>query len=409
VNIIDLFAGAGGLSEGFRRFSYNMLLHVEMDSNASDTLKTREVFYYLKSINRLDIYSDYLNHKINKSTLYGFVPSEILDKVLNVEISEQTIPFIFEKLDQKLNKSTLDGIVGGPPCQAFSLIGRVSNKSKKDNDKRIYLYEFYVDFLIYYKPRFFIFENVKGLKSFRDSNNNLLLPQIIEAFDNAGYYVEDNIIDSSEYGVPQVRERLFIYGYRKDLIKHNFFWLFSQQKEMPITLKELFEDLPILPNGLGINSYQTKHLNNFVKRNIRGDLLPLSQNICRKHNKRDLEIYKLVLHEKTRGKQLHYDNLPNELKTHKNTSSFTDRYKALDYHSLSHTIVAHISKDGHYYIHPDIEQNRSISVREAARIQTFPDSYYFEGSRSAMFRQIGNAVPPLLSEKIAYTIIRCMN
>ena len=105
-----------------------------------------------------------------------------------------------------------------------------------------------------------------------------------------------------------------------------------------------------------------------------------------------------------RGINLKYDELPEELITHSNTKSFLDRYKAIDGDSVSHTVVAHISKDGHYYIHPDVKQNRSISVREAARIQGFPDNYYFETSRTSAFMQIGNAVPPKLSRKLAWAI-----
>lgn len=135
------------------------------------------------------------------------------------------------------------------------------------------------------------------------------------------------------------------------------------------------------------------------------DNLPLTQNISRKNNSNDLKIYRLVAKAKSRGKNLKYDELDTTLQTHRHTDKFLDRFKALSWDSPSHTIVAHIAKDGHHYIHPDIKQNRSITVREAARLQGFPDSYYFLDSRTSAFTQIGNAVPPIFSRKVAEAIV----
>lgn len=142
----------------------------------------------------------------------------------------------------------------------------------------------------------------------------------------------------------------------------------------------------------------------FVKNNLKCSNEYLTQNISRSNNKRDKMIYELVVKAKNSGKSLKYNELPSFLKTHKNEKHFLDRFKCLNENECSHTLVAHISKDGHYYIHPDLDQNRSITVREAARIQTFPDDYYFESSRTSAFKQIGNAVPVYLSNKIAKTI-----
>ncbi len=406
INIIDVFAGAGGLSEGFRQEQFNVLLHVEMNHDATLTLKTREAFYYLRSQGKLNSYANYLNGTISRDQLYNMIPEELFSKVLNVEINEDTIDTIFNRIDSNLNKKKLHGIIGGPPCQAFSMIGRVVNESKKPEDKRIYLYEYYVKFLQKYQPEFFVFENVKGLLSFKNDKDELLLPIILKAFSDQGYSVSNDIVNSSEYGVPQNRERLFVFGYRKDLNYDDFFKSLSTRKEVPIKIKDLFSDLPSMKPGESKNEYIINTKSDYLRSKIRKYLdFPLTANISRTHNDRDLKIYKLVLESKKKGKQLRYDELPNTLKTHKNTTAFIDRFKALDENGYSHTIVAHIAKDGHYYIHPDLEQNRSITVREAARIQTFADDYYFEGSRSANFVQIGNAVPPVLSEKIAATIL----
>ena len=297
-------------------------------------------------------------------------------------------------------------LYGGPPCQAYSTIGRGSNKAKKSTDKRVYLYKHYLDFLNEYNPKFFLFENVKGLLSFKDLKGKLLLPQIIREFNKCGYKVEYKLIDASEYGVAQKRERLILVGYREDLILNDsFFDYLDKYKEVAPTIRELFEDLPSIKSGEESNKYRCDSSSKFIEKYIRNKEDILTQHIARMHNKNDLEIYNLVLKAKKNGKNLRYIDIPEKLQTHSNKTSFLDRYKALDYNSVSHTVVAHISKDGHYYIHPDIKQNRSITVREAARIQGFPDNFYFEHSRTAAFKQIGNAVPPILSKKIAMAII----
>ena len=176
LNLIDLFSGAGGLTEGFLNHDeFNILGHVEKDYSASLTLKVREAFHYLKKNNKLNIYRDYLNNNIDLKTLFSYVPESIIDKVLNEEISQYTLSKIFKELDQKIQGRKVHGIIGGPPCQAYSTIGRAINIKKKETDERIYLYKFYIKFLRKYSPDFFIFENVKGLLSFKDTHNKLLL------------------------------------------------------------------------------------------------------------------------------------------------------------------------------------------------------------------------------------------
>ncbi|MDO4228655.1 MAG: DNA cytosine methyltransferase, partial [Capnocytophaga sp.] len=137
---------------------------------------------------------------------------------------------------------------------------------------------------------------------------------------------------------------------------------------------------------------------------IRNEHNFVTQHIVRPNNENDLEIYRIAVDEWDKGKRLNYSNLPTRLIKHSNTKTFTNRFQVVNGKGVSHTVVAHIAMDGHYYIHPDKKQNRSISVREAARIQSFPDDYFFEGSRTAAFKQIGNAVPPLMAEKIALKI-----
>lgn len=408
INLIDLFSGAGGLTEGFSEHdNFRVLGHVEKDFSASQTLKLRESFHYLSKNEELGIYFDYLNNKITLDSLFENIPDAILNKVINEEISNDSLKKIFDKLDDIVGNSTVNGIIGGPPCQAYSTIGRARNVLKKDFDNRIYLYEFYIEFLKKFNPDFFVFENVKGLLSFRDSNNELLLPKIESDFEKAGYNIQYEIINTKFFDVPQSRERLIIFGAKnhfKNMPKDFFDVLNSKKSNTISTVREALIGLPALGEGEMNNSYTAENSDYVNKYFKRIDNVPLTQNFARPHNKRDLEIYKQVSVAKLSGKNLKYNELSPRLKTHKHDDKFLDRFKALSWDSPSHTVVAHIAKDGHHYIHPDINQNRSITVREAARLQGFPDDYYFLYSRTSAFTQIGNAVPPILSQKFSKVI-----
>ena len=407
MKVLDLFSGAGGLTEGFRNFNeFNIVCHVESDRAACETLRLRNAYYYLKNHDNLNIYKQYIKGFITLQELLSYVPIDVVHNVLNIRIAEDTVLPLCEQLDNILDGDELDGIIGGPPCQAYSMIGRARNKNKKATDERIYLYEHYISLLTRYIPKFFVFENVKGLLSFKDCDGERLFPKILQKFNDIGYNTSFSLINSSDYGVSQHRERLFIIGIRADLnLTPRFFELMQVYKETPLSLNELFSDLPSLSPGEYKTSYKTKSIKKSLQQYYRqkGDIL--TYHLARPLNRNDSAIYRIVAKEKQKGNNLLYTKLPKYLKTHSNNTSFMDRIKALDGKSVSHTIVAHISKDGHYYIHPDIHQTRSISVREAARIQGFPDNFYFESSRSAAFKQIGNAVPPILSKKIAQTIL----
>lgn len=164
-NYLDLFAGAGGLSEGFIQAGYLPIAHVEMDEAACFTLRTRAAYHWLKANNKLDVYKDYVSGKITRDALYKAVPENVLKAVLNYEISNQTLPIIFDQIDTFLEGKKLDLIVGGPPCQAYSLVGRARSDTGMVGDKRNYLYKLYAEFLKRYKPQYFVFENVTGLLS----------------------------------------------------------------------------------------------------------------------------------------------------------------------------------------------------------------------------------------------------
>ncbi|MEO0288973.1 MAG: DNA (cytosine-5-)-methyltransferase [candidate division WOR-3 bacterium] len=399
---LDLFAGAGGLSEGFLREGFVPVAFVEKDTNACFTLKTRLAYYYLKSKNKIETYNDYLLHKIFREELYDKIPESIVNSVINKTISENTLEDIFKIIDTLKGKKKIDIIIGGPPCQAYSIIGRSRMGNKASRDERNYLYQFYIEFLKKYKPAIFIFENVPGLLS---AGNSKYFDEMINCFKKEKYEVQYNILNAADFGVLQNRKRVFFAGYRKD-VKFSF-PVPEQEASSNFTLKDIFEDLPLIKDGDSLSVvYYTKKANQYlIKSKIRNGVNFTTMHSTRSIRDLDKKIYKIAIEKflKT-GEQLDYNELPEYLKTHKNRNSFTDRFKVLNPDGLSHTIVAHLAKDGHYFIYPDPENPRSISVREAARIQSFPDDYYFEGSRTSMYQQIGNAVPPLMAHKIAIKI-----
>ena len=163
MNYIDLFAGAGGLSEGFKRAGFNPIAHVEMNSHACNTIKTRMAYYHLKDNNKENIYLEYLKQNIDQKTLWESVPNEILNTVINTEISDKTIKDIFSKIDNLKESKNVDLIIVGPPCKAYSIVGRARDPKGMADDPRNHLYLHYVQFLKKYKPKMFVFENVPGI------------------------------------------------------------------------------------------------------------------------------------------------------------------------------------------------------------------------------------------------------
>jgi len=402
MKFIDLFAGAGGLSEGFIQMGFIPIIHVEIDNHACKTLETRLIYHKLKKEKKLKYYYKYLKGDINRTTFIDKYGSQkISNSILNKEIGKDN-QYIFENIDKNLKNNNVDLIIGGPPCQAYSLVGRARDKNNMENDPRNFLYIEYGKFLKKYTPKIFIFENVIGLIT---ANKGKYFQDMQSYFKEIGYEVDYKIQNSEYFGVLQKRKRIILIGWQKDL---NFKYPDFSKYKYSFTVKDLLSDLKELSPGEenNITDYIAKP-NNYLKQfYIRTEEEPfVTQHIARPHNERDLKIYNIAINKWLNQKErLKYPDLPEELKTHKNQKSFLDRYKVVDIFGLSHTMVAHIAKDGHHYIYPDKNQVRSLSVREAARIQSFPDNYYFEGGRSAAFKQIGNAVPPLMSKEIAKKI-----
>ena len=406
-NFIDLFAGAGGLSEGFIRAGFTPIAHIEMNKYACDTLRSRMAYHYLKQHNRLEEYIKYLKEKQEGESgqkLWEKVPDEVIDSVINKEISDETLADIFIKVDKLKGNKQVDFIIGGPPCQAYSIVGRARDPKNMKKDPRNFLYKYYLQFLKRYEPKMFVFENVPGILS---AQNGIHLENILKGIDTAGYKIELKKLKASDYGVLQNRERVIIVGWRKEL---NLKYPELEKEENPYKiLPDLFSDLPERQQGEGsltdIVQYVAPATGYLQQSKVRNSLDFTTQHIARPHNLIDLEIYKraikLWLEKKAR---LNYADLPPELQKHNNKQAFLNRFQVVNHEGCCHTVVAHIAMDGHYYIYPSLKQIRSITVREAARIQSFPDDYYFEGSRTAAFKQIGNAVPVILAEKIANKI-----
>lgn len=418
MTFIDLFAGAGGLSEGFIKAGYTPVAHVEMKQDACNTLKTRAAFHYLKEHNRLDIYENYLRNKhegTDGSELWRQVPVDVTDRVIKETIGEDTMEPLIARLETLAAGEPIDIIIGGPPCQAYSIAGRAKMGVNVRRDPRNYLYRYYLKFIDHFSPKMFVFENVMGITTAQTADMVKPFDDLRRIADEMGYEVEAQEQVASDYEVLQHRHRMIIVGWKREDEKHNPTG-YRYPELVKVTNKfktrtDIFADLPERKNEDGslceIVHYTKplKEMKYLEKTGIRGVFNFTTQHVTRKNNERDREIYCIAIKAWKHKKRLSYATLPDRLKTHKNTNSFLNRFNVVDPHGCCHTVVAHIAMDGHYYIYPSkkptIENARSISVREAARLQSFPDDYFFEGSRTSIYMQIGNAVPVMMSYHIA--------
>lgn len=404
--MVELFAGTGGLLEGFMRAGFKSVACVEKNKDACDTLRTRHAFWKLNNENKLSIYYEYLKNNISREHLWRFLDT---DPVINLEITKNTLDAVESEIRNRMalaGVKKIDIFTGGPPCQTFSVAGRRRRGNDISCDSRTYLYIYYAELLKRFKPEMFVFENVLGILSAK-LDGDLVFQKIKAEFLNAGYVFDFRVLNAADFGVLQSRKRVVIVGWKKKR-KMNYpdFSGFSYDN---YRVRDLFSDLPEVysvqhSDNMQYSAEPTEYL---VKSEIRKNNFDiLTWHISRQLNEIDSAIYRMAVEKWNSEKnRIKYSELPDYLKTHKNKVSFEDRFKVVaDNLPYSHTLVAHIARDGHYYIHPDINQNRSITVREAARIQSFPDNYFFEGSRTSAFMQIGNAVPPLMAEKIAEKI-----
>ncbi len=414
-NFIDLFAGAGGLSEGFIKAGYTPIAHVEMKLDACNTLKTRAAFHYLEHENRLDVYENYLRNKregTDGRALWNQVPAEVTEKVIQAAIGEDTMPELLKNIDELQGNEEIDLIIGGPPCQAYSVAGRARLGEKVQEDPRNFLYIYYVQFIEHYHPKMFVFENVVGIQTARGGEPFRDLQRRVRAL---GYEIEAREQIASNFDVLQHRHRMIIVGWRlTDDEGNQTDFHYPNLNPNPTHYqirRDLLSDLPARVSGQGQLCEAVEYtrpddeMEYLVNTGIRSRLGFTTQHVARNNNENDREIYKIAVEKWKKGERLNYATLPERLQHHKNKKSFLNRFCVVDPNGCCHTVVAHIAMDGHYYIYPTenptIENSRSLTVREAARIQSFPDDYYFEGSRTSAFMQIGNAVPVMMAYNIA--------
>ena len=342
---------------------------------------------------------------------------------VNNEVIEQDITSdnILINIDKAVAGRTVDVIIGGPPCQAYSTAGRVRDAKGMASDPRNFLFESYVKILEHYRPKFFVFENVTGLLSAK-VNGKPILPSIMKALGTAYKVISDPAIlvhNTADYGVPQIRKRIIIMGVRKDIDKKEVIDLYNdvlkthwnpetaeeERKGLKkfVSVKDAIGDLPLVEPGedASTNSYDYPCNNAFLKRIGKAGIHPLMDHIARKHNALDRERFAVMISNRWTFGQLRKEMPQYE---HEHARVFDNSYVVQWWDLPSKTILAHIHKDGFQFIHPDVNQTRSFTVREAARIQSFPDDFEFAGSRGEKYKQIGNAVPPLFSEALAKSI-----
>lgn len=498
--IIDLFAGPGGLGEGFgslrlshNSYAFRTAISIEKDPPAHRTLQLRHFFRSFAPDSIHEDYYQYLEGAINLEELYERHPNEAShakNTAWLCTLGEEPRENVKRRISRALNGEAKWALVGGPPCQAYSLAGRsrMSGQEDFESDPRHFLYKEYLRILIDHAPPVFVMENVKGLISSK-IKGHYVINDILQDLSKPASVVGDSnsdleyrlyslsqpgvmsldadpsafIVKAEQYGIPQSRHRIFIVGIRSDLdIEPRTL----KKSDRQTTVREVIGNLPRIRSGLSQvpDSVQlwmktitdvidhawfthgrenglaeiTSHTENIIgtiqqeilekssgsyipstalKNWFRDDRLTvLLSHEARSHMQSDLHRYFFAaVYAEVKGITPKLRHFPvSLLPDHKNVQPgnkkhvFADRFRVQLADAPATTITSHISKDGHYYIHYDPTQCRSLTVREAARIQTFPDNYKFEGNRTEQYQQIGNAVPPLLANKIASIIFEVL-
>ena len=366
--VLDIFSGAGGLSLGFEMVGYEIGLGVEKED------------------------LPYQTHHYN----FG-------GRCHLADIATISSPSVLLKT-YSLDK--LDVIIGGPPCQGFSRVGRGKMRSLSPDwayihDPRNQYYKEFIRFVATLQPLYFVMENVPDLQYYTDGGRRLL-DKALQRFQKLGYKVEWEVLQADHYGVPQMRKRLFIIGNR---LGQEIRWPSKSHDTTPVTVWQAISDLPIVSHGHRHDEipYEPRRtLNGYQHLMRQGADSILYNHQTRWHNRQDLEAFTWL---EEGGK---YATLPERFKRYRD-DIFKDKYWKLYRDRPSWTVEAHIGKDTYRHIYPsrksEPEPPRTISVREAARLQSFPDRFRFIGPFTRQFFQVGNAVPPLLAKAVAEAIL----
>jgi DNA (cytosine-5)-methyltransferase 1 len=366
--VLDLFCGAGGLSLGFELAGYWIGLGVEKEELPWQT------------------------------HCYNFGGRCHLSDIRDI-----SDPVVFI---QEHGLERVDVVIGGPPCQGFSRVGRGKIRSLyRDpsyiHDPRNQYYRDFIRFVEALQPLYFVMENVPDMQYYED-HGGLLLEKALRRFQQMGYAVDWRVLQADHYGVPQTRRRLFVAGNR---MGQEICWPEETSEDTPVTVWQAISDLPVVPHGHRLDEmyYRPRHqLTDYQRLMRRGAGTVLYNHQTRWHNRQDLEAFALLPEG---GK---YVDLPRRYKRYRD-DIFKDKYWKLHRDRPSWTIEAHIGKDTYRHIYPSLlggpEPPRTISVREAARLQSFPDRFRFLGAFTRQFSQVGNAVPPLLAKAVAEAIL----
>lgn len=497
IPIIDLFAGPGGLGEGFSSVKdeqgnpfFRIGLSIEKDPVAHRTLTLRAVFRHLHGKPEVSHYFDYAKGLIDATTFRSipavkFAFEESSREARCIELGKDDSTATDAAIKAALGSDDNWLLIGGPPCQAYSLAGRArrtKDETFKDDVKH-FLYKEYLRIIREHRPAVFVMENVKGLLTSKHSGDYMfqrILEDLAQPASGLAYEIRsftknndwtdltghDYVIEAERYGIPQARHRVILLGVRKDLNFPRHDVLDAIQEEF--TVRQAIGDLPKLRSRLStpretseawqaailnapmlmgnwsdyranalqarmksaaaIACHRTDHGSRYSPKPVHGPsgnseirdwfasaaVEGVLQHEARSHMASDLARYMFAAafaEEANESPKLNYFP-PALLPEHRNTgmlsaagrAPFMDRFRVQCANGPATTVVSHIAKDGHYYIHYDPTQCRSLTVREAARLQTFPDTYFFEGNRTEQYTQVGNAVPPLLARKLALVV-----